>query len=472
MLALLALSTAGAPATASAEDDSGMTGRASVDARPEPLPAEAPNDLPPVDLHFELPLVDVPFQTENGGAWPSMEQATWVTANLYQGSHFLLAKLLDPHSPRWGKALGAKVIITVFDGLTVLVPGFLAWQHEEWHRAVMSWRDIGSYDDVYNLDFGGITNVSHVTDEDLVRLKAQHPADSVRMSMAGIEGNYAEAFALEKMQFFEHTTTWNTATLWWLYFGNSDYLHQCASSSADTTTNEQNQKEGTDVPRRDFTGLDCDGWTYDLFRPDEPYAARGVHPSGVGIDRYRGYSQLSPAEQRFTRKQFWLSLLNFADPNLIGFQRFRLPWLVRGEPLDFNAALRLIPAAFGYDVRLDLFLQRMRTQNVLVSLHGYFNRGGPLPGLEVALYRLPVGHLAGATLRLGGRVAGWLQPARLRYDSDGIDVGGLIAARAGLGLLRACEPYVEVEAKSSGWVTGSVFLDANVSARIGLIAQF
>ena len=101
-----------------------------------------------------------------------------------------------------------------------------------------------------------------------------------------------------------------------VYFGNSDYLHQCSGTGADATTKEENDKEGADVPRRDFTGLDCDGWTYDMFRPDEPYAARGTHPSGIGIDRYRGYSQLSPAEQRFTRKQFWMSLLNAADPNM------------------------------------------------------------------------------------------------------------------------------------------------------------
>jgi len=459
---LLTLSILAASPAVFAQDGSGA-----------PLaPGAAPPVATSVDLHLELPLVDLPFQTANGGSWPSMEQSVWVSSMLYQGTHLLAGKILDPNSPRLGKAIGGKVVISVLDGLTVLLPGFLGWQHEEWHRAVMSWRHISSYDDIYKVELSDITNVSHVTDEDLTRLKAEHPADSVRMSMAGIEGNYAEAFALEKMQFFEHTTSWNTATLWWLYIGNSDYLHQCAGVGADTITRQQNDKEGADVPRRDFTGLDCDGWTYDLFRPDEPYAARGVHPSGVGIDRYRGYSQLSPAEQRFTRKQFWLSFLNFADPNLIGFRHFRLPWPVRGEAVDFNAALRFIPAVFGYDLRLDLFAQRARWQNLLVSLHGYFNHGGPLPGLEVSVHRWPVGHLGGAPLELGGRVAGWLQPERLRYDSDGVDVGGLVTVRAGVGLARACEPYVEVEAKSKGWVTGSVFLESNVSARMGLIAQF
>jgi hypothetical protein len=456
---VLALSMGVAPAAAIAAEDGGGGG---------PAPADRP-----INLHLELPVLDLPFQTANGGSWPSMQQSLWVTADLYQGVHHLLGRLVDPHSSSWKEALAGKVIITLFDALTPLVPGLLGWQHEEWHRAVMSWRGIGSYDDVYKLRlFEDITNVSHVTDDDLVRLKAEHPADQVRMSMAGIEGSYAEAHAVESIQFFQHTTTWNTALLWVLYIGNSSYLYECSNTDSDTTTKSENDKEGTDVPRRDFTGLDCDGWTYDLFRPDEPYAARGTHPSGVGIDRYISYSRLAPDEQRFARRQFWLSLLNFVDPNLIGIQRMRLPWLVRGAPVDFNLALRYIPAAFGYDLRLDLFAQRTPAQNLLVSLHGYFNHGGPFPGLEVALYRLPVGQLAGKPFMLGARVAGWLQPERLRYDSTAGDVGGLIGVRAGLALIPACEPYLEVEAKSAGWVTGNVFLDANLSARMGLVAQF
>jgi hypothetical protein len=454
----LALAMLVAPAVAIAAEDSGD--------------GLAPVDRPPA-VHLELPVLDLPFQSANGRSWPSMQQSLWVTADLYQGVHHLLGRLVDPHASGWKEALAGKVIITLFDIFTGTVPGLLAWQHEEWHRAVMSWRGVGSYDDIYNLRLlAEIVNVSHVTDENLVRLKAEHPADQVRMSMAGIEGNYAEAHAVESIQFFQHTTTWNPALLWVLYIGNSEYLRLCASTRSDTTTMMENDTEGADVPRRDFTGLDCDGWTYDLFRPDEPYAARGTHPSGVGIDRYRSYSRLAPEEQRFTRRQHLLSYLNFLDPNLIGVQRMRLPWLVGGAPVDFNLAFRYVPAAFGYDLRLDLFGQRTQAQNLLVSLHGYFNHGGPFPGLEVALYRLPVGRLAGKPLLLGVRAAGWLQPERLRYDSNGGDVGGLVGVRAGWALLPACEPYLEVETKSAGWVTGNVFLDANLSARTGLVAQF
>jgi hypothetical protein len=424
-------------------------------------------------VYLELPAVDLPFQTANGGSWPSMGQSMWVTADLYQGIHYGLGQLADPYSPRVWKQLLGMAMIGVFDALTMTVPGLLAWQHEEWHRAVMSWRGVGSYNDVYRLHLtDSIINVSHVSDDDLVRLKAQHPADQVRLSMAGIEGNYAEAQTLENIQFFNGTRTWNTFLLWLLYIGNTGYIYECASLDSDKTTREQQAKEGADVARRDFTGLDCDGWTYDLFRPDEPYAARGPDPSGVGINRYRSYSQLAPAEQAFIRKQYHLSLLNFVDPNLLGVHRLRWPWLVRGQPVDFNLALRYMPAAFGYDLRVDLFLQRTEALNLLVSLHGYFNQGGPYPGLELQLFRLPAGTAWRKPVVLGLRVAGWLQPERLRYDASAVDPGGLVALRAGLGLVPAFEPYVEVEAKTAGWVAGNVFLDRNVSARMGVVSRF
>jgi hypothetical protein len=51
--------------------------------------------------------------------------------------------------------------------------------------------------------------------------------------------------------------------------------------------------------------------------------ARGTHPSGVGIDRYVKYSDLTGEEQDFLKKQAYLSLLNFIDPQIISIHRFK-----------------------------------------------------------------------------------------------------------------------------------------------------
>ena len=61
--------------------------------------------------------------------------------------------------------------------------------HEEYHRAVLGHRGVGSFDDIYRLDLLAQTvSVSHVKDDDLVRMKAEHPIDFVRAAAAGIEG--------------------------------------------------------------------------------------------------------------------------------------------------------------------------------------------------------------------------------------------------------------------------------------------
>jgi hypothetical protein len=39
------------------------------------------------------------------------------------------------------------------------------------------------------------------------------------------------------------------------------------------------------------------------------------------------------------------------------------------------------------------------------------------------------------------------------------------------GGARTIEPYVEIEAKTGGWVAGDVYLDRNLSVRTGLILR-
>lgn len=65
----------------------------------------------------------------------------------------------------------------------------------------------------------------------------------------------------------------------------------------------------------------------------------------------------------------------------------------------------------------------------------------------------------------------WLQPERLRYDSDRRIPGGLASVRASWGGARTIEPYLEIEAKTGGWVAGDVYLDRNLSVRTGLIVR-
>ena len=51
---------------------------------------------------------------------------------------------------------------------------------------------------------------------------------------------------------------------------------------ADKFTIKSNLEE-RNIAKRDFVGLDCNAWVYDLFRPNEPYELRGIHPIGNWI---------------------------------------------------------------------------------------------------------------------------------------------------------------------------------------------
>lgn len=419
----------------------------------------------PPHVHLEFPLIDAPYNFSHGGRFPSMSQSLWAATSGYELVHAALPLVANPFSDGRWERVGGIALLAVADTILLLIPPFMAWQHEEWHRAVMGRYGIDSSNDVYKFDLlASVIAVSHVNDEDLVRLKRDHPADLVRLSTAGIEGEYELAANLKNVGFFEDSRAAHYFTIPMLLLSNSLYLQTCASKEADNETLAANQADGDNVSRRDFTGLDCNGWTYDLFRPDEPYEARGIHPSGVGIDRYRTWSGLRSGEQTYLRRQYWLSWLNFADPYVFGFRRFRAG-RADPAPLEWNLALRHLPTSFGYALRTDLLLRRGQIK-LLASAQANVNDRRAWPGLELALFRYP---LLGSRLVLSNRAALWLQPSQQRFTATGATPGGLASARLGWRWAHSLEYYVEIEGKTPGWVAGNVYLDANLSVRTGVV---
>jgi hypothetical protein len=413
-------------------------------------------DLPAIDVHENLVL----------GFWPSMRQSLAITNDVYYLLHTGLVSVPYPDifPELLVSALDYAVIATV-DYISPFVPPFLGWQHEEWHRSVMSQYGISSFNDVYNVPlFDELINVSHVTDEDLTRLKRDHPADQVRMSSAGIEGDLARGIAFDKDRFFRGTRTY-TLFIEWLGTLNAIFYMQAAAFDSNEPTEEVNVEEGANVERRDFTGLDPDGWVYDLFRPNEPYADRGVHPSGVGIDRYRSESDLSPGELRFLQKQARLSWLNMINPQLIGLYKFEAGE-IGGSPFTFNAGVHHVMAPFGYTIGLNLFAKAGRYK-AFAELRTFMNDTLVLPGLSVELLRYP---LPWRNANLTPRVRLWLQPKDQSYYAESAAFGGSLEARLNVPLLPELELYVEVAGKTVGWIPGNEFLHESLNLRTGLEA--
>jgi len=257
---------------------------------------------------------------------------------------------------------------------------------------------------------------------------------------------------------------------WDNFLTNTLYLQACTGTGADTLTDQFNAQDGSNVAKRDFTGLDCTGWDYDLHRPFEPYVARGVHPSGVGINRYRKWSDLNQSEKDYLQMQTGLSLLNFVDPFLIGFNGFKGVDSQSGEPFLWNITLRHHLASFGHVINVNFFL-KTKEKNILVVLHRYFNGSRDYPGLDVSVLRYPL-TTGPHPIKLSTTVSGWMQPEDQLFTSDTGTPGGLINLRTAYGVSEDVEPYLELETKSEGWVAGNVYLDANFSARTGLVVTF
>ncbi len=323
-----------------------------------------------------------------------------------------------------------------------------------------------SYNDVYDLPlFAETIAVSHVDDADLIRLKRDHPADQVRLSAAGIEAQNEFVTALEKDAFFSGVRNRNWFLYWTNLANNFFYLDTCASTEANVITADANESEGGNVSKRDFTGLDCNAWVYDLFRPDEPYEARGTHPSGVGIDRYIDWSDLTPSEQKFLRRQRNLALLSFADPFLFVFSD-RFQW----SAVPWTANLRHYLTSFGYSIDANLFMRQPR-YDVFATAHWYRNAHHAFPGLSVEWRGISAPFFP-ESWHLSFTTAAWRQPKAQRFDSADSATGGEFAARLDVPVTATWQTFIETDWKTAGWVAGNVYLNRNFSARVGVSAHW
>lgn len=413
-------------------------------------------------IMLDVPILDWPDNFGNGRTHPTLQQSLALTRAFYQLGPWAIDQAWHGNA---AKSSGLRVL---FELLAFYVPPGAAWLHEEWHRAVLSHRGIASYNETYKFRlFGGVVKVSHVRDEDLERMKREHPTEFVRLAAAGIEGEYQHITAVEKDRFFFEANPYGRTSNIIAVLNSITYLGLSAFDHVNRATDKMNREDGANISVRDFTGWDFTAWVYDLHRPDEPYSSRGVHPSGVGIDRYIKPDDLSPAERHFLRVQGVLSLLNLIDPGLVGLRPFRTTSPVTGRPLQYQVGLRHLLTSFGYTVDANLFWKE-DAANVFVIFHNYFNGERYFPGVEAELLRHPA-RVGGRALYLTPRLAAWLQPEGQRFRTARTEPGALGSIRLEPQTRRALAPYVEVEAKTTGWVAGNVHLASNIGLRFGVV---
>ena len=439
-----------------------------------PARAGGQQPAPQPELQLPLTLLDAPFNLREGYHAPSMQQSldlAWgvdrlALLGLREGFG---AMLPEREGLRTGLGIAAAGALS---GGLVFVGG---WMHKEWHRAVMTSQGISSRNGIYHPEAWsqGTISVDQVLDEDLARLKADAHAATVRLMEAGLESERALVERFGDELFFHGAArrnlgplvlvdSWAAPVIAMTEISGLLYLAACTDPGLDELVDGENERLDT-VAARDFTGPDCTAWVHDLFHPDEPFEDRGLHPSGVGVDRYLGWSDLDAGEQAYLQRQLGLRLLNLLNPHLYGVNGFG-----RGQGEDrWGGGRGHVLTPWGYS--LDAHLARRRAGlGGKLTLHNGLAAAGWFPGLDVEVLDLPL-HLRRFTdLSLDAGLGVWVQPADLRHDGAERQPGGRVDARLSWRATPWLDLWLEADAKSAGWVLGQVELGPAVGGRLGV----
>lgn len=396
---------------------------------------------------------------------PSMSQSLNITASVYNVAHYGFKHL----NINWFKKdflnyLAETSIWASGELVLMYMPLGGGWLHEEYHRAMLTKHYTNSFNDMNTFPlFAESVSVNSVKDDDLIRFKAENNADFVRLHAAGIEGEYVLAHKLQKQNFFhEQKLRYFSSNL--MSIANSiSYVWICSRQEAEDFTNDFLAIEmSKDIAFRDFTGLDFNAWVYDLFRPNEPYEKRGVHPSGWGIDRYIKPSDLTNEELKYLKKQGYLQLWNLASPMLLNIDN-----IYRGKKdLKANFAIRNYLTSFGHDLSPNFFL-KTKNFNWIFAYHHYRNYKNTFAGAEIELYDYPL-KIGNKILLTNIRTMAWLQPKDLSFTTSTAELGGLFDVKLKFSATKNMFPYVQVVGKTNGWVAGEVFQEENFSVKAGL----
>jgi hypothetical protein len=441
------------------------------------------NEETKVELKLDFPLFDFPYQIDTMntagygffGAYSSlsMDQSLALTLNVYSAMHFGMKKLHDSLTlePVWKNIIyigGTAAGILAF---AYILPFGYPWMQQEYTRSILSRFGINSRNSMY--DLFNVTPGSGVTDAQLERFKAESPHDMIRMYEAGTEGyTLCSDHILRNKFFYDVDDLSNYTALIASVFGiivpNAMLLNANAVGSAviDMSTNVLYDYDGGEESRLLY-GNSSINWVYDLFRPDEPYSARGIHPSGNGIARYITWEQLSDDERQYLTKQVYLSFLNLSSPLLAGVNAFPLA----KTGFEWNIAIYHYRTSFGSDVPVQIFLKKAPF-NMLFTWHSYQNYHNYFPAIEAELFEFPLQFTPKFGLLLSPRVMIGVQPRDQEFKTKEVDFFGLLGARVDFVIDKHILPFIDFSVKTAGWVAGNEYLNAHAGVTLGVSMRY
>lgn len=432
-------------------------------------------------LKLNLPLFDLPYQFDAantggyafGNQYPalSMRQSLDLTVDVYSSMHFGLKKLHDymPFDPIWKNAVyyaGTGIGIITF---AYFIPFGYPWMQQEFTRSLFARYGIDSKNGCYNIFHPGAVN--GLTDDKLGQFKSENPADFIRMNSAGIEGyilfsdKMLRNIFLYDLHNFSTLSAFFSAGVGAISNTAAAFVADYGASDVDGGIDELYKNDGDEKSRKIY-GISSINWVYELFRPDEPYTARGIHPSGTGIARYIKLSQLSGEEKDYLVKQGVLSMLNLISPAFYGFSSIKV-----GETGFYgNFALHHYLTSFGTDTQIEIMLKKDKL-NFFASYHNYMNYEHYFPALEAEIIDYPV-EMNGVTFLFSPRILIGLQPLEQRFKTSEAAFLAFAGLRTDAGIHKNLFVFFDIGVKTDGWLAGNEYLDPNVNGILGVSARY
>lgn len=409
---------------------------------------------------------------------PSMSQTLTITSDIQKTLNYGVANLtyyiFKPEKSKTRNVLNRITSEFSSFGLSYwnLLPmwGTNIWGHEEFHHATLTNR--GIYGENQAIVFGnqspsGLLPVNRILDEDLIYFKKNFSAEHIRMSCAGTEHDlsFVRQFQTDNFIYDQRLPSLNLLVVTGAAL---NYINEIKKpdnwKEKDAKLDNINMDE-PNIKDRDFTGYDHMAWVYDLHRPNEAYADRGVHTTGTGIDRYIKYSDWTPEMEAYGNKISKRTSMNYLSPALFGFSKIRI-----NKNIAVNFAMRHFLTSFGDDRAIDLMVH-YKKYKLIATPHLFENKNKIFPGLEVKLYDYPFKYW-NQSFKVKQRIFLWTQPKGQKFETTESAFGGLWETRLELEKYSWFNPYIEISGKTNGWVAANQYLTSNFSTRIGFAMRF
>ena len=185
----------------------------------------------------------------------------------------------------------------IFFGLETI---FYPFSHEEGHRSVLSYENIGSVADAFP-NLSGLAIVRGVSDSMLIQLRANKLPTYIRLHTGGLESDYMRLMELRKIAAFDEDLPLNTLHDRMLTTSAiaGYYFLSIFPQIQPHIVKSKNQLEN------DIVGHDVYGAIKNLFRPNIPFY------------RYTYYENLTGVEKKYLNKVAFMSLANIVGPTYL-----------------------------------------------------------------------------------------------------------------------------------------------------------